>query len=108
MSKRVMSGFVGGALLTSFALLAQQAAPAPGQNDSKGKTGTVGLYRNQPLAPTGPAGKLADGTPDLSGVWLGGGGCEATGQSILRRACERTIGTPGCGCALRRHKPLCR
>src|ERR1700738_77883 len=61
-------------MLAVFSLLAQQGAPAPGQNDSKAKTGTVGLYRNQPLAPTGPAGKLADGTPDLSGVWLGGGG----------------------------------
>jgi hypothetical protein len=29
------------------------------------------------LAPTGPAAKLADGTPDLSGVWLGSGGSDA-------------------------------
>ena len=77
MSKRVATGVVSGALLAVFSLLAQQEAPAPGQNDSKVKTGTVGLYRNQPLAPTGPAGKLADGTPDLSGVWLGGGGSDA-------------------------------
>jgi len=72
------------ALLAVVSLLAQQA-PAPGQNDSKGKaaskteakTGNVGLYRNQPLAPTGPVVKLADGTVDLSGVWLGGGGSDA-------------------------------
>jgi hypothetical protein len=65
------------ALLAVFSLPAQQGNPAQGQNDSKPKTGTLGLYRNQPLAPTGPAGKLADGTPDLSGVWLGGGGSDA-------------------------------
>jgi hypothetical protein len=73
-STRVATGVVTMALLAVFSLPAQLENPAQGQNDSKPKTGTVGLYRNQPLAPTGPAGKLADGTPDLSGVWLGGGG----------------------------------
>ena len=53
MNKRVATGVVSGALLAVFSLLAQQQAPAPRQNDSKAKTGTVGLYRNQPLAPTG-------------------------------------------------------
>ena len=33
----------------------------------------MGLYLKQPAAPTGPAPMLADGTPDLSGVWLGNG-----------------------------------
>jgi len=71
--KRVATGVVSGALLAVFSLAAQQ----PAQNDSKPKTGTIGLYRNQPLAPDGPAPKMADGTPDLSGVWLGGGGNDA-------------------------------
>jgi hypothetical protein len=60
---------VSGALLTVltvFPLSAQQA-----------KTGTIGLYRNQQLAPDGPMPKMADGTPDLSGVWLGSGGGDA-------------------------------
>jgi hypothetical protein len=35
--------------------------------------GNVGLYQKQPPTPTGPAPRLADGTPDLSGVWLGSG-----------------------------------
>jgi len=75
-SKRAAIGVVSWILLTGFFLRAQEAPPA-GQNDSKAKTGTIGLYRNQPLPPTGPAPKLADGTPDLSGVWLGGGSSDA-------------------------------
>jgi hypothetical protein len=74
-SKRILIAVASGALLAVFSLQAQPAA-APGQNDSKPKTGPVGLYRNQQLAPTGPVVKLADGTPDLSGVWLGGGGSD--------------------------------
>ena len=68
-SKRIATGIVITALSAVVPTLAQQA-PAPSQ-DPKPKTGTIGLYRNQPLAPDGPAPKLADGTPDLSGVWLG-------------------------------------
>jgi hypothetical protein len=52
-------------------------APAPGQANAKGKGGNIGLYRNQPPVPTGPVRKLADGTVDLSGVWLGSGGSDA-------------------------------
>src|SRR5690349_20796491 len=55
------------ALFTAISLLAQ--APA-GQ-------GNIGLFRNQPPVPTGPAPKFADGTPDLTGVWLGGGASDA-------------------------------
>jgi hypothetical protein len=62
---RVAIGVVTGALLAAFSLSAQEAA--------KPKTGSVGLYRNQQLPEAGPAPKLADGTPDLSGVWLGSG-----------------------------------
>jgi hypothetical protein len=76
---RVVSCIVSAAALLAVVSLLAQQAPAPGQNDSKtkAKTGQVGLYLNQPLAPTGPAPQLADGTPDLSGVWLGGGGSDA-------------------------------
>src|SRR5580692_1250645 len=67
-SKRIAIGAVSAALAV-FSL--------PGQDNAKPKTGNIGLYRNQQLAPDGPAGKLADGTPDLSGVWLGSGGSDA-------------------------------
>ena len=61
-------------ILGSFAAQSQ----APPNPDAKGKAkgkggGNVGLYQRQPPTPTGPAPKLADGTPDLSGVWLGSG-----------------------------------
>ncbi len=71
MSKRIVIGVVSGAMLAVLSLAAQGQAAAPP------KSGTIGLYRNQLLAPPGPAPKLADGTPDLSGVWLGGGGSDA-------------------------------
>jgi len=81
MSKRLVTSLVSAAaLLAAISLLAQAPAPAPGQNKGKGAAdnkGSIGLFRNQPAVPTGPAPKFADGTPDLSGVWLGGGGSDA-------------------------------
>jgi hypothetical protein len=84
LSKCVVTSIVSAAaLLAAISLLAQAPAPAPGQNKGKGggagaaKGGGLGLFRNQPAPPTGPAPKFADGTPDLSGVWLGGGGSDA-------------------------------
>lgn len=65
MITRRMIGIICYALFPALQVLAQDAPPA--------KTGAVGLYRNQRLPPAGPAPKLADGTPDLSGVWLGSG-----------------------------------
>jgi len=61
-------------LAASFSARSQTPAAAPSADKAKGGGG---LYRNQPPAPTGPAPKLADGTPDLSGVWLGSGGNDA-------------------------------
>ena len=54
---------------------AQNGAPNAdkGKAKAKAKGKGVGLYQRQPPPPTGAAPKLADGTPDLSGVWLGGG-----------------------------------
>ncbi len=56
---------IAASLLMATALTAQAPGPARG--------GNVGLYQRQPPTPTGPAPMLADGTPDLSGVWLGSG-----------------------------------
>jgi hypothetical protein len=82
-SKTLLAGVVSvTSLIAAISLLAQAPSPAPGQNkgkgaaDAKGGAG-IGLFRNQPAVPTGPAPKLADGTPDLTGVWLGGGGSDA-------------------------------
>src|SRR6202522_2717931 len=72
-SKRVATSAIAGTLLAAFSLLAQGPAQSASQEKAQAKTGNIGLYRNQQLAPDGPAPKLADGTPDLSGVWLGGG-----------------------------------
>ena len=85
MSKRLVTGIVSAAALLAVAsLLAQSQTPAPGQNkaqakdkgQAKGGGGGGGLFGG-PAAPTGPAPKFADGTPDLSGVWRGGGGSDA-------------------------------
>ena len=64
------------ALVVVLPSLRAQGQPAATDNSSE-KGVTVGLYRNQPPAPTGPVGKLADGSLDLSGVWLGSGANDA-------------------------------
>jgi len=71
---------LAGAAVAVVKLFAQGQAPAgdaKGKGKAGGKGGNVGLYQRQPPTPTGPAPKLADGTPDLSGVWLGGGASDA-------------------------------
>jgi hypothetical protein len=69
------AALIGAAFILGSVAARSQAPPAA---DAKGKAkakggGNVGLYQRQPPTPTGPAPKLADGTPDLSGVWLGSG-----------------------------------
>jgi hypothetical protein len=85
MSKQSVAGGVSraaasvAALLVGLSLLAQQSN-LPQEKDkaqSEAKSVNVGLYRNQAPAPTGPVVKLPDGSVDLSGVWLGGGGNDA-------------------------------
>ena len=60
---------VPAALFSLVALVAQQP---PAGADAKG-TVNIGLYQKQTPAPTGPAPKFADGRPDFTGVWVGGG-----------------------------------
>jgi hypothetical protein len=75
-----------GAVVLAASLLAQ--APAAGQDAAKGKGqpkgGGGGLYQRQPPTPTGPAPKLADGTPDLSGVWNGSGANDSDISKALK------------------------
>ena len=72
MIRRVTASLANACLLAILSFAAQEAS-AQVQIGGQGKTGTIGLYRNQQLPQAGPAPKLADGTPDLSGVWLGSG-----------------------------------
>jgi len=58
------------AILAAGSLEAQPPGRGPGRASGQGG---IGLYSKQPAAPTSPAPMLADGTPDLSGVWLGNG-----------------------------------
>ena len=76
---------IAAASLAAISLLAQpQGDAAKGNGKGKAKGGGVGLYQRQPPPPTGPAPKLADGTPDLSGVWLGGGASDADISRALK------------------------
>jgi hypothetical protein len=75
-TKHLIRGIMSAASLVAVASLMAQAPAPGGEQGGKGKggkAGNVGLYQRQPPAPTGPAPKFDDGTPDLSGVWLGGG-----------------------------------
>src|SRR6185436_14753251 len=79
---------LAGSAVAVVSLLAQAPAGDESKAKAKGKGGApkggVGLYQRQPPPPTGPAPKLADGTPDLSGVWLGGGSSDADISRALK------------------------
>src|SRR5712692_10054841 len=68
MKKRFLTGIIV-ATVGAAALLAQ----APQQSGAGPGVGpATGIFRQAP-AVSGPAPHMADGTPDLSGVWMGGG-----------------------------------
>ena len=66
MRTRVAALWVTGALMATVSIEAQQAPASPPPVQRLG-----GNIRANP--PKGPLPRLADGKPDLSGVWLGGG-----------------------------------
>src|SRR5215472_8918504 len=76
MSTRLIPGLAWTAVfLLGLSSVTPAQNPVAAQSSDKGVN--LGLYRNQPPTPTGPAAKLADGTLDLSGVWLGSGASDA-------------------------------
>jgi hypothetical protein len=68
-----VAGCAASLILTAFMAPSTHAQNGAQKGADKGKAKGVGLYQRQPPPPTGAAPKLPDGTPDLSGVWLGGG-----------------------------------
>ncbi len=70
MRKTFVIGYVLAVTVAAVSLVvAQDAAPAPGA--AKGQKG--GGKGRGPAGPTGPAPRMADGTPDLSDAWMGSG-----------------------------------
>ena len=69
MSTRFNVGILSAAIALSMAGLAFSQQPAPGQDKGKAFKGK-GKGRGGPVAPTGPAPRMADGKPDLSGLWF--------------------------------------
>jgi hypothetical protein len=82
------AGIAFASVVLTATLIAQAPAPGPGADKGKAKGqvkgGGGGLYQRQPPTPTGPAPKLADGTPDLSGVWNGSGGNDSDISRALK------------------------
>jgi hypothetical protein len=72
MSTRLQVGILSAAIVLSVVGLAFSQEPAPGQAKGQGKGAGKGKGggRGGPQAPTGPVPRMADGKPDLSGLWF--------------------------------------
>jgi hypothetical protein len=66
MKKYFAACYIVVAILSAVSLVVAQA-PAPANAPKAGGKG------RGPAGPTGPAPRMADGTPDLSGAWMGSG-----------------------------------
>jgi hypothetical protein len=65
-------------------LLAQPQEPAAGGGGNRSSISIGGVpIVGATAPPTGPAPRLPDGTPDLSGVWLGGGSLGNIAQALV-------------------------
>ena len=71
MRKMILAAAIAASLVSMLVAQAQQNPPAPTSPAGSGGL-TTGRGRG-PAPPTGPAPKLANGQPDFSGVWQGGG-----------------------------------
>src|ERR1700681_4860895 len=72
MSTRLQVGILSAAIVLSVVGLAFSQEPAAGQGkaQAKGAGKGKGGGRGGPVAPTGPAPRMPDGKPDLSGLWF--------------------------------------
>ena len=74
MSTRLQFGILSAAAVLTVAGLAFSQEPAPGQGKGKGKGSGSGQAkgggRGGPVAVQGPTPRMADGKPDLSGLWF--------------------------------------
>src|ERR1700730_15929594 len=74
MSTRLNIGILSSAIVLSLVGLAFSQEPAPGQDKAQGKgqgkAKGKGGGRGGPVAPTRPTPRMADGKPDLSGLWF--------------------------------------
>lgn len=75
MRKLLVSSVASMAVLGAFMLVLQSLGVAQAPDNSKAKAGKAAKAGGRAArGPSGPAPHFADGTSDLSGVWMGGGG----------------------------------
>jgi len=70
MTTRLQVGVLSAAIALSMVGLAFSQEPAAGQAKAQGKAGQGKGKGGGRAAPTGPTARLADGKPDLSGLWF--------------------------------------
>src|SRR4029079_16988178 len=77
----VIAVWVFGGAVSLFARQTQGAAPPQGRGDATGRAA-------RPRGPAGPLPRVADGDPDLTGIWSGFGGSGQDAPNMLPWAAE--------------------